>query len=57
MLNEALRIGQRVQHASRRWSGVVVDRAATARGRQLAVVLVDGETEPRMMLAEFLIAA
>ncbi len=57
MLNEPLPVGRRVVHRSAPgFSGVVVQLAVTARGRQLASVRVDGEDEPRIFDAAMLIS-
>ena len=58
MVSKTLPIGQRVTHRSvPGFSGVVVGRLETARGRQLASVRVDDQDEPRVFDAAVLIAA
>ncbi|BBD37526.1 hypothetical protein Amn_24060 [Aminobacter sp. Y103A] len=58
MQTEQLPVGRRVTHQSdQRLAGVIVDRSATMRGRQLAVVIVDGQDAPRIFDTAVLIAA
>ena len=56
MLNEHMPLGQRVRHATTGVVGKIIDLSITSVGRHLAVVLLDGEAEPRTLLTAVLVA-